>query len=39
MKTTEEVSSINGLIGILVDYPEMSVDNFLARMDADQDTQ
>jgi len=27
-----EESSIDGLIGILADYPEMSVDNFLERM-------
>ncbi|MCL2578338.1 MAG: hypothetical protein FWE27_09910 [Defluviitaleaceae bacterium] len=28
-------SSIDGLIGILADYPEMSVDKFLARMRED----
>ena len=33
----EEKSSIDGLIGILADYPEMSVDNFLSRMRADKE--
>ena len=28
--------SIDGLIGILADYPEMSVDKFLERMRADK---
>ena len=32
-----EEGSIDGLIGILADYPEMSVDNFLARMRADKE--
>ena len=31
----KEESSIDGLIGILADYPEMSVDKFLARMRKD----
>ena len=33
----KEESSIDGLIGILADYPEMSVDNFLERMRADKE--
>jgi len=33
----EEEGSIDGLIGILADYPEMSVDNFLERMRADKE--
>jgi hypothetical protein len=32
-----EKSSIDGLIGILSDYPEMSVDNFLERMRVDKE--
>jgi len=33
----KEDNSIDGLIGILADYPEMSVDNFLDRMRADKE--
>ena len=33
----KEESSIDGLIGILADYPEMSLDNFMARMRADKE--
>ena len=29
--------SLDGLMGILADYPEMSVDNFLARMREDKE--
>ena len=29
-------SSIDGLMGILADYPEMSLDNFMARKRADE---
>ncbi|MCL2203842.1 MAG: hypothetical protein FWB88_07875 [Defluviitaleaceae bacterium] len=31
----EEIDCTIGLRGMLADYPEMSVDNFLARMRAD----
>jgi hypothetical protein len=30
-------NSIDGLIGILADYPEMSVDNFLTRKHAEKE--
>jgi len=33
----KEDNSIDGLIGILADYPEMSVDNFFERMRADKE--
>ncbi|MCL2398560.1 MAG: hypothetical protein FWC91_02300 [Defluviitaleaceae bacterium] len=33
----KEENSIDGLIGILADYPEMSVDKFLERMRADKE--
>ena len=33
----KEEGSIDRLIGILSDYPEMSVDNFLERMRADKE--
>jgi len=33
----KEEGSIDGLIGILADYPEMSVDKFLERMRADKE--
>ena len=33
----KEEGSIDGLIGILSDYPEMSVDKFLERMRADKE--
>ena len=33
----KEDNSIDGLIGILADYPEISVDNFLERMRADKE--
>ncbi|MCL2225312.1 MAG: hypothetical protein FWB96_10145 [Defluviitaleaceae bacterium] len=33
----KEDNSIDGLIGILSEYPEMSVDNFLTRMRADKE--
>ena len=33
----KEETSIDGLIGILADYPEMSVDKFLARKRADKE--
>ena len=33
----EQDCSIDGLIGILADYPEMSLDNFMARKRADKE--
>jgi len=33
----KEEGSIDGLIGILAEHPEMSVDNFLDRMRADKE--
>ena len=33
----EKEGSVDGLIGMLADYPEMSVDKFLERMRADKE--
>ena len=37
VKPMSEENSIDGLIGILADYPEMSVDKFSERMRADKE--